>query len=272
MSADNYDNLRQDQCFLLDMDGTFYLGDSLIDGAAEFLQTVTDQGKEYLFLTNNSSRNAVHYQEKLREMGIDVSLDRIVSSGEVTADYIRRQKPGARVYVAGTPSLEADLKQAGLTLVEKRGDNPDYAVLGFDTTLTYKKLWILHDLILEGVEYIATNPDFVCPLEEGRTMPDCGSMIELLEASTGERPLVIGKPNTLMIDYISQKTGIDKQYLCMVGDRLYTDIRTALEAGIDSVAVLTGEATEEDLEETEFHPDYVLASIKELERILGGEL
>ena len=264
-------DLKEIECFLLDMDGTFYLGDELIEGALKFIDILEKQGKEYIFLTNNSSKNSRNYQKKLDKLGLSVPLERIVNSGEVTANYIKKRCSKARVYVVGTPNLKEEFRQFGLEVVEEKEFNIDYVVLGFDTTLTYKKLWAAHDLILDGVEYIATNPDYVCPLEEGNTMPDCGAMINLLKTSTGEEPLVVGKPNTVMIEYISSLVGADKEKMAMIGDRLYTDIKTANRAGITSVLVLSGDTDREELKESSEQPDYVLESIRELGTKLNKE-
>ena len=257
-------NLPAIKCFLLDMDGTFYLGNNLIPGAAELLQLLEKTGRDYIFLTNNSSKNSGDYSRKLAEMGIDVSPRKIVTSGEVTANYIKNNWQKPVVYLVGTEKLKQDFIEQGLTVTENKEDNPDVLVLGFDTTLNYKKLWDAHDLILSGIAYLATNPDLVCPLENGATMPDCGAMIKLLETSTGKRPQVIGKPNTLMIDYIYRKTNADKEEMALTGDRLYTDIKTANNAGINSILVLSGETRQQDLEDSNIQPDLVFTSLQEI--------
>ncbi|MDI3547123.1 MAG: hypothetical protein PWR10_775 [Halanaerobiales bacterium] len=256
--------LKEIECFLLDMDGTFYLGNRLIDGAQKFLQKIEQQNKKLLFLTNNSSKSSRDYQQKLEGLGVFVPPENIINSGEVTADYIKERKEGARVYLVGTPSLQDELEAVGLQVTTDKEGKIDYLVLGFDTTLTYKKLWDAHDLILDGIPYLATNPDYVCPLEDKKTMPDCGSIISLLKTSTGKEPLVIGKPNTLMVDYVARKTGIDKKRIAMVGDRLYTDIQTAVNAKITGILVLSGETSREDLKSAPQKPDYIFPSIKEL--------
>ncbi|MFW5976421.1 MAG: HAD-IIA family hydrolase [Bacillota bacterium] len=257
-------DLMDIECFLLDMDGTFYLGNELIDGALKFINILKENDKEYIFLTNNSSRNTKNYQVKLKKMGVEVKLNKIINSGEVTADYIKKKKNNALVYVVGTPSLEKEFENRKLEIVKNKNKNIDFLVLGFDTTLNYEKLWDAHDLILEGTEYIATNPDYVCPLPENKSMPDCGSIIKLLETSTGKKPLVIGKPNTLMIEYVSEKTGIKKDKMAMIGDRLYTDIQTAHNAEITSILVLSGETKKEDLKGSPQKPDYIFDSLKQL--------
>lgn len=257
-------NIKDINCFLLDMDGTIYLSNKLIDKAVEFINLLDEQGKEYVFFTNNSSKNTLDYQKKLKNFGLEVPLEKIVNSGQVTADYIKKQKKGASVYPLGTPSLEQELVDAGLEIVKDKNKDIDFVVLSFDKTLKYKKLWDAHDLILDGVEYIATNPDYVCPLEGGKNMPDCGSMISLLETSTGKRPLVVGKPNTLMVDYVSDTLGVKKDKMAMVGDRLYTDIKMAIDADITSILVLSGESTKETLADSPNEPDYVFESVADI--------
>ena len=189
----NLDKLNAIRCYLLDMDGTIYLGDQLLPGALDFLNLLRERKIQYYFLTNNSSRSKTQYVEKLARLGIETNEEMIFTSGEATAIYIEKQKPGARLYVVGTPPLESEMHTHGFELVE---ENPDYAILGFDTTLTYEKLWKLCDFVRAGLPYIATHPDFNCPTETG-FMPDIGAMIAFVEASTGRRPdQIVGKPNT----------------------------------------------------------------------------
>ncbi|MFW6000889.1 MAG: HAD-IIA family hydrolase [Halanaerobium sp.] len=260
--------IKDIDCFLLDMDGTIYLSNRLIDKAMDFINLLDEQNKDYVFFTNNSSKNTLDYQKKLKRFGLEVPLEKIVNSGQVTADYIRKQKEGAKVYPLGTPSLEQELADAGLEIIKDKNEDIDFVVLGFDKTLEYKKLWDAHDLILDGVEYIATNPDYVCPLEGGKSMPDCGSMISLLETSTGKRPLVVGKPNTLMVDYVADSLGVKKDRMAMVGDRLYTDIKMAVDADITSILVLSGESTRQTLAESPHEPDFVFDSVADIKEKL----
>ena len=164
----NKDALSQVRCFLLDMDGTFYLGEELLEGALRFIDILRQQGREFLFLTNNSSKDSGQYAEKIARLGLSISRDKVLTSGEATAMHIQSQKPGARVSVVGTLALENEFIQRGLVLTDK---TPDFAVLGFDTTLTYAKLWMLCDLVRAGVPYIATHPDYNCPTETGTPLP-----------------------------------------------------------------------------------------------------
>ncbi len=256
--------LKNINCFLLDMDGTFYLENDLINGALKFIDLIKKQNKEFVFLTNNSSKNSRDYQLKLKNMGLQVSTEKIITSGEVTASYIKQKKRNARVYIVGTSSLINDFEKYNLNIIKDKNEEIDFLVIGFDTELNYKKLHDAHDLILKGVKYIATNPDKVCPLADGKTQPDCGSIIQLLKTSTGKDPLVIGKPNTLMIDFIMEKLNIKKSKMAMIGDRLYTDIKTAENAKIKGILVLSGETKKSDIKKPVQKPDYIFKSIQEI--------
>ncbi len=257
-------SLKTVENFLLDLDGTIYLGDRLIDGAVEFLRSLQKQGKRAIFLTNNSSKNRYTYREKLRGMGIEVDAQSIFTSGEATAIYLGQECPGARIFLLGTPLLAEEFRWGGFKLVDR--EDPEYVVLGFDTTLTYEKLWQACDYIREGKAYIATHPDLNCPVGQGRYMPDAGAMIKFIEASTGKTPTVIGKPNLYMIDSLCKKYNIDRSNMVMVGDRLYTDIQLGLNAGIRTVLVLSGETTAEQHRDSPFKADHVYPSVKELAR------
>ena len=256
--------LQEKTIYLLDMDGTIYLGDELISGSIEFLKTIKEKGKRYIFLTNNSSKNKDSYVEKLNNLGIDATREEVFTSGEATTMYLSKLKPGARIYILGTPALEEEFENAGFILERERHKDIDYVVLGFDTTLTYEKLWAACEYISEGVEYIATHPDFNCPLPNDKFMPDAGAMAALIEASTGKTPLVIGKPNKEVVESIAFKYNLNKREMAMVGDRLYTDIKTGINAGITSVLVYSGETKEEDYKNSEIQADYVFNSVADM--------
>lgn len=247
------------RCFLLDMDGTFYLDETLFGGAKEFIDLMHQQGCAYLFLTNNSSKDSQQYVEKFARLGLPVARDKIMTSGEATAIHVHRQKPGARVFVVGTKSLENEFLDRGFKLT---GDSPDFAILGFDTTLTYAKLWKLCDLVRAGVPYIATHPDYNCPTETG-FMPDVGAMIAFVKASTGRDPdLIVGKPNSLFVKYASERVGIPVSAMCMIGDRLYTDIALGATAGIPTVLVLSGETHRHEVTDSPYKPTYIFQNIQ----------
>jgi HAD superfamily hydrolase (TIGR01457 family) len=244
--------------YLLDMDGTFYLGDRLLEGALRFIDVLRAQGKSFLFLTNNSSKHRRQYAEKINRLGLPLAEEAVLTSGEATALYLRERHPEAGIFLVGTPSLEDEFRQHGFRLVER---SPQFLVLGFDTTLTYRKLWALCDFVRAGLPYIATHPDFNCPTETG-FMPDVGAMIAFVKAATGREPdLVVGKPNRLIVEAAALKMNLAVEQLAMIGDRLYTDIALGQSSGIATVLVLSGETKVEDLKDSPFRPDYTFQNL-----------
>jgi HAD superfamily hydrolase (TIGR01457 family) len=254
----NIEKLSTVRGFLLDMDGTFYLSDRLLEGALRLIDLLREQKKEFLFLTNNSSKHRRQYAEKITRLGLPIPEELVLTSGEATALHLKNQNPGARLFVVGTPPLEEEFRQHGFQLV---GQKPDFLVLGFDTTLTYQKLWTLCDFVREGIPFIATHPDFNCPTETG-WMPDVGAMIAFVKAATGREPdLVVGKPNRIIVDAAAAKMNLQVSQLAMIGDRLYTDIALGQSSGIVTVLVLSGETKVEDLKDSPFQPDYTFQNL-----------
>jgi len=259
--------LRNIGCFLLDMDGTFYLGDELLPGALRFIEVIRRQGGDFLFLTNNSSQHSESYARKITRLGLPIGAEKVFTSGEATAIYLARLHPEARIYLVGTPALEEEFAAHGFVLTD---ESPDFAVLGFDTTLIYEKLWKLCDFVRAGVPYVATHPDLNCPTPQG-FMPDIGAMIAFVKAATGCMPKVIGKPHREMVEAVTERKGLPESNLCMVGDRLYTDIALGDESGITTVLVLTGETHLEDIESSPHKPDYVFRDLNALADALERE-
>ncbi len=215
--------LKNITCFALDMDGTVYLGDKWIEGARDFLQAVEKAGKKYVFLTNNSSKDPGTYIKKLGNMGLETGIEKIVTSGMATIDYLKRNFSGKRVYLLGNELLQAEFLEEGIILDE---GNPEVAVVGFDTSLTYQKMCRICDLVRNGLPYISTHPDYNCPTETG-FIPDAGSIHAFIHASAGRYPdHIIGKPNSSIMDYLARKAGAAKEATAMVGDRLYTGGRS----------------------------------------------
>ena len=246
--------LENIKCFLLDMDGTFYLGENLLPGALEFIDLLGNRNIDFLFLTNNSSKHADQYVDKLSNYGLTVGKEKILTSGEATISYLKKEKPDAKVFLVGTKALEQEFINGGFRLVD---EHPDVVVLGFDTTLTYKKIWKLCDFIREGAPYIATHPDINCPTENG-FMPDIGSFMAMIESSTGRSPdVIIGKPYDAMVDAVLDRTGFKKHEIAMIGDRLYTDIAMG-SIGIKTILVLSGETKLSDLKDCEIKPDIIV--------------
>ncbi|MDN5277190.1 MAG: hypothetical protein PWR01_1155 [Clostridiales bacterium] len=252
--------LKNKRYFILDMDGTFYLGDRLLDGSLDFLERVERAGKSYLFFTNNSSKNALVYQQKLAKMGCKVEQSRIVTSGMVTVEYLKNNYQNCSVFLLGTPMLYDDFKKRGVRLVE---DKPDVVVVGFDTTITYDKLCRACKFIREGAPFIATHLDLNCPTEDG-FIPDCGAICAFITASTGVKPKYLGKPFKETLEYLLKYLGCSKEDIVFIGDRLYTDIAIGFYHGVTSVLVLTGETKREDSGKSDVKPDLVVERLADL--------
>ena len=256
--------------FLLDMDGTLYLGDEVFDGAVDFIRTLEKQSKDYIYLTNNSSRAGTDYITRLLRLGFPCEAKNVFTSGMATGLYLNEKHKGARVYLVGTKAFRRELLSYGINLVE---ENADVVVAGFDTELVYEKLNKAVHFLRRGAAFIEANPDWVCPMPNDEVLPDCGSICALLTAASGVEPVVIGKPNRNMVDIISNMTGVPNEQICCVGDRLYTDIAVAQNAGAVSLLVMSGETTPKMLEEAERKPDYVLKDVKQLmEVLINGKL
>ena len=259
----NDKSLKQIKLFLFDMDGTLYLGNRLYDFTPQLLDTIRAQGKRYLFMTNNSSKSVADYVKKLENLGINASEDDFMTSSQATAYYLKKHHNNKKLYVCGTLSLKKELESAGFTITENL-DEVECIVMGFDTELTFKKLEDVCRLLLSrDIPYIATNPDYVCPTEFG-SVPDCGSVCDMIYNATKKRPIVIGKPSPLMPQLAMEKLGVDKSQTAVVGDRIYTDIKSGINAGAVSVLVLSGETTKEILEQSPDKPDFILQNAGEL--------
>lgn len=253
--------------FMLDMDGTFYLGDNLLPGGAEFLELCREKGISFTFLTNNSSKSAETYLEKLAALGVRVTPDEMFTSGDATLLYLKKELPDRNILLIGTESLERQYKAAGFDI---RSEIPSAVVLGFDTTINYEKLTALCDAVRLGLPYIATHPDFNCPVPGGY-IPDIGAVIAFVEASTGRRPTaIIGKPNKGIAEALSDKFSLPLERLCMVGDRLYTDIALG-RCGVRTALVLCGETTPEDLVGSDVQPDYIFQNLEEMATAIRAE-
>ena len=249
------------RCFLLDMDGTFYLGGQLIEGSLAFIDKVRSTGRDFMFLTNNSSHNADFYVKKLAGMGLSIDRRRVMTSGEATCEKLKQLYPGKRAFVLGNEFLIEEFREAGIPVDQ---ENPEIVVIGFDTTLDYRKMQAVCDFVRTGLPYIATHPDFNCPTETG-FMPDIGAIMAFIEASTGRRPdLVVGKPNTGIVEAVLRRTGLKPNELAMVGDRLYTDIETGLRSGMLSILVMSGETTEAMLAESQTKPDLKFGRLSDM--------
>ncbi len=264
------ETIRSLKLYLFDMDGTLYLGDCLFDFTKDLLACIREQGARYLFMTNNSSKSVVAYIEKLARLGITATEEDFITSSQATIHYLRNHHPDAVLYVCGTRSLVSELESAGFTVTQNL-DEVDCIVMGNDTELTFRKLEdVCKLLLLHDVEYIATNPDYVCPTEFG-SVPDCGSVCDMIYNCTGRRPVFIGKPEPLMPLLGMEMAGCTPQETAVVGDRIYTDVKSGLNAGAVSILVMSGETTPQILAESADKPDLVLDSGADILRVLQGK-
>ncbi len=251
---------RNKKVAFLDLDGTIYLGDALIPGAKEFLDSLRDRGIFFYYLSNNSSRSKSDYVIKLTGLGIITDEDRIILSTDGVIEFLL-EKNIKDLYVVGTKSMQQMFIQAGFDISSR---SPRYIILGFDTELTYEKLKTAALFLQKGVELIATHPDLVCPTPEG-FIPDTGSMLALFEKATDKKPIkIFGKPNPEMVAHILKKHSITSQQTVMIGDRLYTDMELARRIPCDSILVLSGETRKEDLVKIEEQPTLVVESVAAL--------
>jgi HAD superfamily hydrolase (TIGR01450 family) len=229
------------------MDGTIYLDNDLFDGTLDFLEYVKDIGGKAMYLTNNSSKSVDKYIEKLAKMGISASKEDFTTSAQATGEYLVKNHKNDLLYVFGTQALKDELMSYNLHITDELCDEIKCLVMGFDTELHFKKLEDACILLNRGVEYIATNPDFVCPTWYG-SVPDCGSVAQMLFNATNRKPKYIGKPEPTMIHLAIERTGFKKEEAIILGDRLYTDIASGSNAGIDTALMLSGESTLQDVE------------------------
>jgi HAD superfamily hydrolase (TIGR01450 family) len=245
------------------MDGTIYLDNDLFDGTLDFLSAVKASGGKYLFVTNNSSKSTDDYVQKLAKIGIESDEDDFLTSTDATCLYLKRYE-GKKFYVSGTKSFEEQLKGSGVITTTDIEDDIFGIVMGNDTELTFKKLDDVSRLLTErDLVYIATNPDWVCPTSYGY-VPDCGAVAEMIKKATGKSPRFIGKPRPEMLLLAMEKFDYSKDDTLMIGDRVYTDIASGYNAGVDTVLVLSGEGTKEDAENADTKPTYIMNDIREV--------
>lgn len=256
----------------LDMDGTIYLGNTLFPYTQNFLRTLRDNGISYSFLTNNPTKSSKDYLLKLQQLGIEATEEQMYTSSIATIDYIHQHQPQAkRIFALGTPSMQQEFMKAGFELTEDSPDDrPDLLVVAFDMTLTYTRLcraaWWASKA---DIPYIATNPDWVCPTDQETILVDCGSICKAIEGATKRQPdIVIGKPNPNMLYCIRDKYGLQSDEIAMCGDRIYTDVATAQNAGSLGVLVLSGETTLQQSLTYERQPDITARSIAEFGALL----
>ncbi len=255
----------------LDMDGTIYLSNTIFPYTIPFLKKLDDLGITYSFLTNNPSKSLNDYLKKLSGMGIPATPEKMYTTTLAMIAYIRSHYPEARkLFLLGTPSMISQFEEAGfISTTESPDDVPDIVVVAFDMTLEYKRLCRAAWWISQGLPYLATNPDKVCPTDMRTVLVDCGSICKCLESATGRCPdITLGKPDPNMLSGICEQKGLEPSQIAMVGDRIYTDIEMALRAGAFGVLVLSGETTMEIVNEAPRKPSLVCADIEEFGNLL----
>ncbi|WP_047982625.1 HAD-IIA family hydrolase [Ornithinibacillus contaminans] len=255
--------------FIFDLDGTIYVDNKLIDGAADVLKELKERGDKVVFLTNKSIETIATYVEKLTNLGIEVERENVVNSNFLTARYLAKKlSREEKVMVIGEQPLYEELIHHGITISEDESE-VSYVVLGWDRTFTYDKLNRAFQAWRNGAIIIATNPDRTCPVEDGE-IPDCGAMIGAIEGATGEKvELIMGKPSPLAAKFIVEDVlKLSPEDCYMVGDRLETDIRMGNDFGLHSVLVLTGITEKGMLEHAEYQPKYVLNSVREITELV----
>jgi len=295
LTSDRRDHIRalldETRLFVLDLDGTFYLGNRILPRSLEFIDRVRRTGRDFLFFTNNSSRTPASYIEKISGMGCPIGRERILTSGDVMIRQLLTRFPGQRVYLMGTRALGAQFAEAGVALASFDGEPPgasaggavvasvgvageqfgnnalqnpvDIVVAAFDTELTYSKLERACTFIRRGAVFLATHPDINCPTEDG-FIPDCGAFCAAITLSTGREPVFFGKPYPQTLELILAHTGRSKDELAFVGDRLYTDVATGVRNGAKGFLVLSGEAQVSDIEASDVKPDAVFSDLGEI--------
>lgn len=253
-------DLRNKKFWLFDMDGTIYKEETLFDGTVDLLSAITNQGGQYVFITNNSSKSVADYVKKVNRLGIRANEDNFFTSTQVTILWLKKNRPGAKVYCQGTRSFVEELKNAGID-VTVIVEPVDVVLVGFDMELTIAKVQNTCEILsTQDITYIATNPDWVCPVSFG-FIPDCGSICGMIEHATGKWPTFLGKPEPTMVEFVRDKFGFKSEETVVVGDRLYTDIATGLNTGVTAICVLTGETTVDEIENGEIKPTYTFEDI-----------
>lgn len=265
-------DLRNKKLYIFDMDGTIYLGGIVFDFAVKFINNLRKNGKKVLFYTNNASHTTDFYYKKLERLGFSPKIEEIMTSGDVTVEFLKRKRSGRSVYLIGTDELVENFKERGIDLASVSDERSDIVVSSFDTSLTYEKLNHACRFIRGGAEYFSTHPDFNCPTETG-FIPDSGAISAFITASTGVIPTYFGKPYKETLEMIEEVTGFDKSEMCIFGDRLYTDIALGKKYGVCSVLVLSGETQISDVEKASDseRPDFIFPSLLEVDQEMFGD-
>ena len=258
------ENLKNKKLFLFDMDGTIYMDEEIYDGTLDLLDYITSIRGKYVFITNNSSKSVRAYIDKVNRMNIKADESNFYTSTQASAAYIKKHYPDALVFAMGTESFLKELEKLGIKYTTEVTPEAKVVLMGYDNELNYEKLTnICKMLTFYDLPFIATNPDLVCPVSFGY-VPDCGSVAAMIKNATEKYPIFIGKPEPTMVEFVMEKYGFSKEETVVIGDRIYTDIASGINAGVDTILVLSGEATLKTLEEENRKPTYVYLNVREL--------
>lgn len=257
-------DIKNKKLFLFDIDGTVSIGEKFIPGGKELLRFIKSSGREYIFITNNSTKSTESYIEKFRKMGFETKPENFVTAATAAVRYIKQVYKNKKIFVVGTKSFVKELIKNKINAVETYGSDVDCVLIGFDNELNYGKIETACRILSEQkADFVATNPDLVCPAPFG-FIPDCGSICQMISNAVKRKPFYIGKPESLIIDMCLETTGISKHETVIIGDRLYTDILSGIKSGVDTIAVLTGETDTEEISHSDYKPDEVFDSVKEI--------
>jgi len=256
--------LKKVKCFILDLDGTVYLGNKILEGSIKFLEKLQNNNISFKFFTNNSSKNAKVYIKRIKKMGYNLNDEMMLISNYVIINYLKENMPNKKVFVLGTDYLKNDFIEADINVVT---NDADVVVVGFDTSLVYENVSKACEFIRNGATFLGVNPDFNCPTEDG-FIPDCGSICSMITASTGVVPEYFGKPSHHTLNYVLKNTGFKEEQIAFVGDRLYTDIAIGKDNGSVTILVLSGEAKLKDLVESEIQPTLIFNSLDNIKDVL----
>jgi len=257
----NMQNLRDKKGFICDMDGVIYHGNQILPGVKEFVEWLYRENKQFLFLTNNSGKTPMELSQKLKNMGLDVDESHFYTSALATAKFLSKQSPNCKVYVIGEPGLYSALYNEGITISET---DPDYVVVGEVFNYNYESVCKAVNLVRKGAKLIGTNSDVTGPTDNGNIIPACRALISPIEMATGKEAYFVGKPNPLMMRTGLNMLGVHSNEAVMIGDRMDTDIVVGIEGGLDTVLVLSGVTSKEDIDHYAYRPRLVLSGVGEI--------
>lgn len=264
---EHMDRLRQKNGFICDMDGVIYHGNRILPGVREFVDWLQKENKNFLFLTNSNHSTPRELQQKLARMGLDVDESHFYTSALATANFLKLQAPGCSAYAVGDHGLQNALFAAGITINDV---DPDYVVIGESQSFSYDNIVNAVRLVNKGAKLIGTNSDLTGPTENG-IVPGCRALISPIEMATGKKAYFVGKPNPLMMRTGLRLLGVHSEDAVMIGDRMDTDIVAGIESGLDTVLVLSGVTSREDIANYPYSPRLVLNGVGDIPALAQAE-